>query len=172
MFFTILDLILLLILFLFIAFGFVMGLIEAIGAIVGVIVGSWVAGMYFDSVGGWLEGIMLGHGNIARIIAFILIFTVISRLVGLVFHFIGKIFNILSIIPFAKAINRLAGGLLGLAEGILVLGLIIYFLTKYSFSVWLTASIAASVVASWLVQLASILLPLLPEALKQLQTVI
>jgi len=172
MFLTILDLILLLILFCFIAFGFALGLIQAVGALVGVVIGAWAAGAFYEPVGAWLEGILLGHGNIARVIAFILIFTLINRLVGLIFYIINKVFSIFSFIPFTKIVNRILGAIFGLIEGVLVLGLIIYFVSKYSFSAWLAASIAASAVAAWLVQLASILTPLLPLALRQLQSVI
>jgi len=172
MFLTILDLILILALFCFIAFGFALGLVQTIGALIGVVVGAWAAGMYYDSFGAWLEPILLGHGNFARVIAFILLFVIINRLIGLVFWIINKLFNIISIIPFTKFLNRLLGAVFGLLEGILVLGLIIYFMSRFSISVWLDAALASSQVAAWLVWAASILAPLLPEVLRQIKSVI
>jgi membrane protein required for colicin V production len=172
MFLTILDLVLILILFLFIAFGFALGLVQSIGALVGVVVGAWMAGMYYEPLGAWLEPILLGHGNTARIIAFIVVFVLINRLVGLVFWVINKIFNIISIIPFTKTINRILGAVLGLLEGVLVLGLIIYFVSRFEISEWFTSILTSSQVAAWLVKIASILTPLLPALLRQLKSVL
>lgn len=172
MFLTILDLILILILFLFIAFGFALGLVQTIGALVGVVIGAWLAGVFYEPLGAWLEPILLGHGNTARIVAFIVVFVLINRLIGLVFWIINKVFNLISIIPFTKTINRLLGALLGLLEGTLVLGLIIYFVSRFEISEWFTEVLAGSQVAVWLAWVASILAPLLPELLRQLESVI
>lgn len=172
MFFTILDLILLLIIFLFIAFGFAMGLIQAIGALVGVVVGAWLAGVYYEPVGAWLEPILLGHGITARIVAFIVIFVIINRAVGLIFWIVNKVFNIISLIPFTKSINRILGALFGFLEGTLVLGLILYFVSRYEISEWFTGILTGSKIAGWLIEMAGILTPLLPDLLNQLQSVI
>lgn len=172
MFLTILDLILLLIIFLFVAFGFAMGLIQAVGALVGVVIGSWLAGVYYEPVGAWLEPILLGHGMTARIVAFILIFTIVNRLAGLAFWFINKIFRLITLIPFTKSINRLLGALLGFLEGTLVLGLILYFVSRFEVSEWFSGILAGSKVAAWLIEMANILTPLLPDLLTQLKSVI
>ncbi|MFA6254430.1 MAG: CvpA family protein [Patescibacteria group bacterium] len=171
MFLTILDLILLLILFLFIAFGFAMGLVQAIGALVGVVVGAWLAGQWYEPVSGWLTPILLGHAVTAKIIAFILVFTLANRLIGLVFWFINKIFNLISIIPFTKSINRLLGAILGLLEGTLSLGIILYFASQITISDWWLGIINGSQVASLLITVAGILTPLLPEILRQVKAV-
>jgi membrane protein required for colicin V production len=171
MFLTILDLILILALFLFIAFGFALGLVETIGALIGVVVGVWGAGALYEPFGSWLEPYLLGHGNIARIIAFILIFTIINRTIGLIFWIINKVFNLVSIIPFTKSLNRILGALLGLIEGVLVLGVIIYFVSRFVTSEWFISVLASSKVAVLLVDIASVLTPLLPALLRQLQSV-
>jgi len=172
MFLTILDLILILILFLFIAFGFALGLVQTIGALIGVVAGAYLAGVFYEPLGAWLEPILLGHGNTARIIAFIVIFVLVNRLIGLIFWFINKIFNLISIIPFTKSLNRILGALLGFLEGTLVLGLIIYFVSRFEISEWFTGVLAGSKVAMWLNWVAGILAPLLPDLLRQLQSVI
>lgn len=172
MYLSILDLILLLILFLFIAFGFAMGLVQTIGAILGVIVGAWAAGLFYEPFGVWLEPILLGNTALARIVAFIIIFVLINRLVGLLFWIINKIFKLFTIIPFTKSLNRLLGALLGFVEGTLVLGLILYFVSRFAFTDWIIDVLVASKVAMWLVWVASILAPLLPELLRQIKSVI
>ena len=172
MFLTILDLILILILFLFIAFGFALGLIHTIGALVGVVVGSYLAGVLYEPDGSWLEPFFLGNANTARIVAFIVIFVLINRLVGLVFWLVNKIFHLISIIPFTKSLNRLLGALFGFLEGSLVLGLSLYFISRFTISDWFAEVLLASKVAYWLIKMAAILTPLLPVLLRQLQSVI
>jgi uncharacterized membrane protein required for colicin V production len=172
MYLTVLDLILILVLFLFIAFGFALGLVQTIGAIIGVFIGAWAAGAWYEPFGAWLEPIMLGHANTARIVAFIAIFVIINRLVGLIFYIINKIFNLVSIIPFTKSLNRVLGALLGALEGTLVLGLILYFVSRFTFSDWLIGVLTGSKIAIFLIKMAGILTPLLPVILRQLQSVI
>jgi len=172
MFLTIFDLILILILFLFIAFGFALGLIQTIGALVGVVLGAWLAGVYYQPVGEWLTPFFLGHENTALVIAFILIFVLVDRLIGLVFWLINKIFKIISIIPFTKTINRLLGALLGFLEGTLVLGLSLYFIIRFPFSEWFSGVIAGSKVALWLIEMGNFLAPLLPTVLRAVKAAI
>lgn len=168
MYIGILDLILLLILFLFIAFGFVLGLIQTIGALVGLVVGAWLAGLYYLPFAGWIQTLLLGHERLANIIAFMLIFTIVNRLVGLLFYVLNKIFNIISIIPFTKSINRLLGGLLGCLEGSLFIGISLLFISHYSFSQWFSGILSASPLAGWFMSMAGFIAPLLPATLRQL----
>jgi membrane protein required for colicin V production len=173
MFLTVLDLILILVLFLFISFSFAMGLIQSIGGLIGVFVGAWAAGQFYEPFGAWLEPILLGNGSLARIVAFIVIFVLINRLVGLIFYVLNRVFHLVAIIPFTKSLNRLLGALFGFIEGCLVLGLILYFIARYgSESEWVVGVLAGSKVAMWLVYMASILAPLLPVILRQLNSVI
>ena len=168
MYLSILDLILLLALFIFIAFGFITGLVQTIGALFGVVIGAWLAGIYYEPVGSWLTPFLLGNAGLARVVAFIFIFTLINRAVGLIFYLLNKIFNLISIIPFTKSINRILGGLLGALEGTLVTGLILSFVSSYPLSQWFTGVVNSSPLAMWLMAMASFLTPLLPAALRQL----
>jgi len=172
MYLTIFDLVLLIILFLFVSFGFALGLVQTIGALIGIIIGAWTAGIYYQPVGQWLGTFMLGNANLANVVAFILVFTLINRLVGLAFYFINKVFNLVSIIPFTKSLNRLLGAVFGLLEGVLALGLILYFASRFEISEWFNGVLAGSQVAAGLVKIASILAPLLPELVRQLKSVI
>ncbi|PIS04758.1 MAG: hypothetical protein COT81_04710 [Candidatus Buchananbacteria bacterium CG10_big_fil_rev_8_21_14_0_10_42_9] len=163
MFLTILDLILILILFIFIAFGFALGLIYTIGALVGFIGGAWIAGVYYLPFANWLEPFVLGSGNVAKIIAFIVIFTVANRLIGFIFWIINKIFKLFTLIPFLKTINRFAGAVLGLIEGVLSLGLVLVVVAQFPFSSWLANHIADSSVANFLMSIIQFISPILPQ---------
>lgn len=169
---TIFDLILILIIGFFVLNGLWFGLIQAIGSLVGVLIGAWAAGQYYIPVADWLSQYVSWGDQGVKVFAFIIIFIIVNRLVGFIFWIIGKIFKILTIIPFLNSINRLLGGLLGFFEGILVVGLLLYVASRYSFSVTLDDAMAASEVASWIIKSTALLLPLLPEALKLLKSVI
>lgn len=164
---SIFDFFLLIILAGFIWFGFWFGLIHTLGALIGIIVGAYTAGLWYDQLAHWTLFIFGGNINLARVICFIIIFIVANRLVGFVFYLIDKIFKFLSVIPFLKTINRLAGAVLGFIEGILALSLILYVTFHYPFWAWLNQAIVNSKIAGYLVGVARILSPLLPEALKK-----
>ncbi|MBN1779098.1 MAG: CvpA family protein [Candidatus Buchananbacteria bacterium] len=170
MYLTIFDLVLILLLFLFIAFGFALGLIQALGALIGAVLGTWLAGLYYLPFADWLTPLMFGHANTAKVVAFILIFVLVNRLTGLAFWIIGKIFNLISIIPFTKTINRVLGALFGFVEGTLVLGLSLYFILQIPFSDWFSGVIIGSKVAFWLMQMGAVLAPLLPALLRHAQS--
>lgn len=172
MFLTILDLVLLIILFIFVAFGFALGLIQTIGALIGVVIGGWLAGVYYEPVGSWLEPILLGNMVTARIIAFILVFTFFNRLIGLAFWFINKIFNLISIIPFTKSLNRLLGSLLGFLEGTLAIGIVLYFISQITISDWLVNAIASSPIALWFIEMANFLSPIVPAIFSKVSPMI
>ncbi|MFA6533638.1 MAG: CvpA family protein [Patescibacteria group bacterium] len=160
------DLALLIILGLFALLGLISGFIQALGTLLGVLLGAFVAGHYYQLAAGW-GSFLWGDGNWGRLISFFLILIIVSRLVGLLFYLVNRIFEIISIIPFLKTINRLVGLVFGLLEGLCVVSLTVYFLSQYPVSAWLTAQMATSAVAPWLLLGVKILLPLLPGALKQ-----
>lgn len=166
MFFTILDLVLILIIFVFIAFGFVLGLISAIGSIVGIVLGTWLAGMFYQPLAEWLTPIFLGHSVSASIIAFILIFTLVNRVTGLVFWMLNKIFNLISFIPFTKSLNRILGAVLGFIEGVLAIGIVLYFISRLPITEWFSEVILNSFIAQFFIKTSSFLAPLLPDVIK------
>lgn len=168
---TIFDVILLIILGGFVMFGLWFGFIHTLGAIVGTFAGAFFAGLWYDELGNWLTAVF-GHPNLMKIFAFIFIFIIINRLIGFAFYILDRIFKFLSIIPFLKTINRLLGGVLGLFEGILVVGLSLFMIARFPISEWFTAVLQASKIAPWFVKTSGILQWMLPELLRQIQSVI
>lgn len=164
---TILDFILLILLFFFIFSGFWFGLVHTLGALVGTVAGVLVAGNYFERLAQAIGPIFMGNVNLAKVAAFLLIFIVVNRLVGLMFLLVDKVFKVLSVIPFLKTINRLAGAVLGFLEGAIVLGVVLILIGKFPFAQFIIPAIEASDVAKWLIHVGGILVPLLPELVKQ-----
>lgn len=166
-----LDIILLIILGGFVLFGLWFGLIHTLGALLGTVVGALIAGHYYLPFADWL-GNFFGHTNTVKIISFIIIFVIANRLIGLIFYIIDKIFKIFSILPFLKTINRLAGAILGFLEGILIIGVSLYVASRYPLGDWFNNALTNSSVAHWLITVAKIITPLLPEVIRQLKSVI
>lgn len=167
------DVILLLILAGFVFFGLFFGLIKTIGSLASVLVGAWAAGKYHLVFYNFAENLFMGHAGIGKIISFVIVFTIVNRLVGLLFSLVDKAFNFLKIIPFLKTINRLAGAVLGFFEGGLVLSLCIYVINKYAIiGDWFNQAIAGSKLVPFLMKFNAILEPILPELAKQLNSII
>jgi len=168
---TVFDVILLIILGGFMLFGLWFGFIHTLGSIIGTFAGAFLAGVWFDLLGGWLEKIF-GNPNLMKIFAFIFIFLIINRLVGFGFYVLDKIFNFFTVIPFLKTINRLLGMVLGFFEGLLVVGLSLFVIARFPISDWFTSVLQASALAPWFIATSKILQLMLPELLKQIHSVI
>lgn len=159
------DFVFLLIIFGFVLSGFWFGLIHTLGAVVGTIVGIYFSSRLYDDVAVWAQANFSGSLNIWKVVVFIILFAVVSRLIGYLFYLVERIFHLLSIIPFLKTINRLAGALLGLFEGSIVLGALIFIMQKFPFGL-AEKIFAASVIKGYLLGVFSVLMPFVPEALK------
>lgn len=161
----ILDIIILIILAGFVFYGLFFGLIRTLGSLIGWVVGLWLTIMFYSTVFDWVKNLFFGHELAGKIIIFIVLFTLINRLIGFIFAVIDRTFDLLSVIPFLKTINRLAGAALGFIEGGLVLGLALIFVSQTAFSSWLSAS----KVAPFLVGFAKAVTPLLPGLLERVK---
>ncbi len=167
---TFFDLILIIILFFFVASGIRFGLIVTFGSLLGTVIGVLVAGNYFEQLANVMKGLFLGNINLAKVVAFIILFVVVSRLVGFIFWIINKFFKVFTALPFLSSINRLAGGLLGFFEGAVILGVILVIVAKFPFASFILPAIEASKVAQWLIGYGKILVPFLPEAIRAINT--
>lgn len=158
MLFTLIDLILVALLVFFAAFGFAAGFISSLGILVGLVAGFWAAFNFSSAAADWLKPIFLGQLAAARVAAFFIVFVIANRLVSLIFWLIEKFFNLVSIIPFLKSINRLGGLVLGFLEGVLILGLSIFIIAKFgSYLPWLADTLNGSAIAHALVWLTQFL---------------
>lgn len=120
------DVVLLVVLLVFVLLGFFFGFMHSIASIIGTIAGLILTNKYIDLVFHYV-GPYFGNSAVSRIITFILLFVLITRLIGIVFWLLGKVFRVISWIPFAKTFDRLLGAGLGLIEGIIVIGVVLIF---------------------------------------------
>lgn len=147
--------------------GFVTGLIQSIGGLVGLFVGTIVATRTYDHFGNLLTPVFGGNGVLADIAAFIILFLLVSRLIGLAFFLVDKMFNLIAIVPGMKFLNKLGGAGFGLLEGALFTGITLQFITRLPISLPFGDTINNSAMAQWSLSLAAWLVPLFPDVLKQ-----
>jgi len=166
------DIILIIILIGFGLFGLWFGLIYTLTSLVGMIAGLYLASRYYMIAADWLIKYTGWSGNFSRILAFIIAFVLINRLVNLAFWLLNKILKIVTGLPFIRGLDRLLGLLFGLAEGVLVLGAIIFFIARFPVGQTFMDALGKSTLAPQLTKPVAMLLPLLPEALKAIKSTI
>ena len=156
----------------FVLAGFWFGIIHMIGSMLGVILGTVIAGQYYDGLAAWMAGFLNINPNLLSIVAFMLLFSLTVRIVGLLINLVDKAISIIAFIPFLKLFDRLLGALLGLLEGALALGIAVHFAGKFPFSGELITMLQESVVAKGLSLVGGLLIPLLPKAWQAMQSYI
>ncbi|MDO8592714.1 MAG: CvpA family protein [bacterium] len=161
----IVDVILLIILAGFIFYGLFFGLIRTLGSLLGAVVGLWLTIMIYLPVFATLKNLFFGHDLAGKVIVFIILFTIINRLIGFIFALIDRTFDLISVIPFLKTINRLAGAFLGAVEGALLIGLILLYLSQTVFGGWF----GGSQVAPFLINFSKTITPFLPVLLERIK---
>ena len=159
------DIILLIVLSGFVFYGLFFGLIRTVGSLLGMVGGLWLTMIFYLSAFDLVKNLFFGHELAGKIITFFILFTLINRLIGFVFALLDRAFDLISVIPFLKTINRLAGAALGFIEGGLVLGLALIFISTTPFSHWLDAS----KIAPFLINYTQAVMPLLPGLLNRVK---
>jgi len=150
-------------------FGLWFGIVHTIGSLVGTVAGVYLAGIFYEPVANWLINTTGWGANFSKVLIFIIVFFIINRLVGLGFWIIDKILSFFTHLPFIRSLDRLLGMVFGLLEGVLGLGIIFFFINKFPLGETFMGWFAGSKIVPSLVKVASILWPLLPDALKMIQ---
>lgn len=166
------DIVLLIIIGGFGLFGFWFGLIHTLGSLLGTIVGAYFASRWFETMANWIKEIAGWEENWTDVIMFILAFIIINRLVGFLFWLVEKFFKNITELPFIASLNRFLGLFLGLFEGIITLGLIFFFIDKFPVGEMFMSWVSLSKIVPHTVGIADILLPLIPEAIKDIESAI
>lgn len=166
---TLIDVILLVLLGAFVMYGLWFGLIHALGSLVGAVAGTFIAGVLHVSVGEFLSS-FFGSPATMKIISFLIIFFVISKLTGFFFHYLSKVFDLVTHLPFIHSIDRLFGGIIGFFEGVLVIGLALFVISKYQLNPGLTAMLDNAKLIPWFINASALIQPFLPRAIKGLRS--
>ena len=166
------DIILLVIIGIFALAGLWFGLIHTLGSLAGTVVGVFLATRYYEPAANWLVNTTGWGANFSKVLIFIIVFFIINRLVGLAFWIVDKILSIFTKLPFVSGINRFLGLIFGVLEGMIVLGMVFYFIARFPLGDKFMSALSTSKIAPATVKLASVLWPLIPDALKMLQSTI
>lgn len=100
------------------------GLIEMVLGVAGVILGVFLAGRYYETVGGWLP---LENTDWSNVLGFVLILTVTL----IIFFIAAKLITKLADIALLGWVNRLGGALLGALLAAIIMAAILAVITKY-----------------------------------------
>jgi len=168
----ILDYVLLAILAYFTIWGLRKGLIRAVGSLFGLVIAIVLSSRYYEQVTEFVAPFLGGvteNYNLIRALSFIVLLVGISRLVLLLVAAVEKVYKSIAVLPFMKLANRLLGGVLGLIEGSIVLGLALYFIGQFPFGSIVETYARDSHVVPLVVSISTIVQPLLPDALTSIQ---
>lgn len=166
------DIVLIIIISGFALFGLWFGLVHTLGSLVGTVLGVFLASRYYEPVALWIINATGWSQNYVKVIIFTLTFLIITRLVGFVFWLIEKVLSIITKLPFIRGLDRLFGLVFGILEGAIVIGISLFFIARFPISAAFMESLGKSQLAPPLVKLASVLLPLLPDALRLLHSTV
>jgi uncharacterized membrane protein required for colicin V production len=169
---TLIDLCLLVALGGFVLAGFWFGLVHMVGSFAGLIIGIIVAGQFEGVVAEKIVGFTAGNMNLAHIVAFVLIFTVVTRLAGIALWLVEKVIGIFHVIPFLKTFDRLLGAALGFLEGAIAIGLTVYFASRFPINFGFAEMLKDSVFAPRFDAVGTAFAALLPAAIRALKSVI
>jgi membrane protein required for colicin V production len=142
-------------------FGFVHTIGNLIGTVVGIAVASRTSGAFSENFGG---------GGGGKVLAFLILFFLISRVIGVLFWLVDKVGGVISFIPFAGAFNRVLGAIFGLVEGLLTVGVLLYFSMLYLPEGALHAALESSHFAKYLIAAVSAMQVLFPASMRTTET--
>lgn len=166
------DILLLVSAFGFVWGGFWAGLIQSIGGVIGLFLGQFIASRYYENFAGVVSPVFGGNEVAGKIFAFILIFLFVTRVTGLAFFFVNKIFHFFAIVPGMKLVNKFGGAVFGFIEASLFIGISLQFLSRLPISVGLAETIKNSAIATYFLSITGWLVPLFPKILKDSQNAV
>ncbi len=145
------DLVALVFLLGFLVNGFRRGFILTTGHLIGILAGILSARFWSPALAARLES--LATFGIPRgwlyVVAAVLIFFVVARIVLAIASLINSAFKILTIIPFLETANKIAGAVLGIVVGIVFIGGLGYLLATSRIDPVVLGYFNASAIARW-----------------------
>lgn len=159
---SLIDAILIVIILLAFGWGGKLGFIKTIGDILGAIVGIIAASWFYIALGN-----VFGGGNFGIVMAFVIVFVLVNRIVFGIFFVLDKIYDFLTIIPLTKLVNSFAGSVCMAISFALCLGVALPVIGRLFSNPAIMDQINHSWMVSLLTQVASIVMPLLPNDVRQ-----
>ena len=161
------DFILLILIAIFGVIGFFKGFIKSFGFLVAEILSILLASRLYLLAGTFFHTFIVNI-NISNVLGFLTVFAVLSICFRIIVEIIAKIFHL----PIINFVNRILGLCFGVFEIIFVVGFTLSLLLKYPISVSLVKTITEkSVIAPIMIDISSVLTPLLPKVITDIQSI-
>ncbi len=167
------DLILVLFLGAFVFYGFYVGILRMILNLISSLLAIIISVNIYLQVYNLIPFIGFGSESLGKTLSFILVLAILAYLLGFVFKIIAKLLKIISSLPIISSFNRILGGILGFLQGLFILGMIIFVMSRYAITnEFLNNLVSNSDVAPVFMKSINWLSPLVPQALRLLDSVI
>ena len=141
--------------------GIYWGMIRQVLALAGLLAGVALAGRYGGRVADWLSSFITSPA-VAQLLGFLLVLIAVSAAASLLATLIRRFVGLL----FLGWLDHLIGGMLGLAQGMLVVAIVLLVVALFPFTA-LPGALADSRVAAALVRVGGIVvLPFLPPPVR------
>jgi membrane protein required for colicin V production len=150
------DIIIIVVALLFGALGIYWGFIRQVLALAGLIAGVVFAGRYGASVADALSS-FIASDALARLLGFVIVLLGVSAVASLLASLLHRFVGLL----FLGWLDHLAGGLLGVVQGLMACTVFLLLAITFPLSFW-ASSVSGSQFAPVLVRTFGFLLPLLP----------
>jgi len=154
--------------------GFRKGIIRAVGGMVGMVTAVIFASRFFNPVAEKIAPIIGFQNsiNLVRMIVFVVILIGINYLVSVLVVLAENLYSSIAVLPFMKLGNRLLGAALGLIQSSVMVGLVLYFAARFPFGSIVESFFEGSRVAPIVLGISGIIQPLLPDAIRQIESLI
>jgi uncharacterized membrane protein required for colicin V production len=149
--------------------GYYFGFVSTLGSILGSVLGIYLSTRYYEGLAQWLMKITGWTGNFPIVVSLIILFLVFNRLLGFIFWLSENALKLVTELPIIFRLNKILGFILGLFEGVLVIGVIVFFINKFPLGWLFMDQLARSRLALYSLGIASFLWPLVPNAINEIQ---
>ncbi len=170
---SLLNIIMLLTVLGFAGAGFSRGFVRTLASLIGMVFAVIVTAQLYVPITAWLLPDAWTSKFWVQTVAFLILLSIASKLIGLLVGVIGRAFEVIAAIPFVKTFDRLLGITFGLIEGVLVVAALLFAVTILpSIPVELQSAIDASWIASTVLWLFSFLAFFFPGVIERAQDVV
>ena len=110
--------------------------------------------------------------NLARMISFVVLLLAVNYAVSFIVAIVERIYKSVAVLPFMRLGNRLLGAALGLTKASILIGLVLYFAARFPFGSIVESFFEDSKVAPIVLQISGIVQPFIPDAIRQIESLI
>lgn len=150
--------------------GYWFGFVQSIGSLLGTVVGIFFAFRDYNIVANWITSHTGMNGNWLNVAVFAVLFIVTSHAVGLIFTLINRVLDLITTIPVIDSINSVLGFVFGLSQGVIILGITLYFISRFPLHPKIMEAIQTSRIAPFLDAFVGVFKPLIPDAIRSIKS--